>query len=131
MSTPGGPERRPVHGQHRQEAGGQARSPRPAPSPAAGKPRRAARRQGGGKGPASRSPPVKVSQGRNWGPIAGRRRRSSLVAVGIIGYGAFAVVQGLPSSWEERAADIDGIVDFRDSKDPELARRGHAQGRAR
>ena len=72
----------------------------------------------GGKKPGRRPvTPVKVSQGRSWGSI------SLFVAVGvitaaIIGYGAYAVYQN-GRSWEDRAAAIDGIVNFRKS-DPSV-----------
>ncbi|MEV7226728.1 MULTISPECIES: DUF3105 domain-containing protein [Polymorphospora] len=72
--------------------------------------------KGGGKG---RKPiaPVKVSQGRAWGPIA-MFVAVGVLAAGIIGYGAFAAFQG-SKPWEDRAADISGITNFRET-DPEL-----------
>ncbi|PZF88882.1 DUF3105 domain-containing protein [Micromonospora deserti] len=107
ISTPGGPERRPtVVSTGKKPAAG-----RPAAGAKAGSGKPTGPRPGaGGKG---RKPvtPVKVSQGRAWGPIA------LFVAVGvlaasIIGYGAWASFQG-SKPWEERAAEIDGIVNFR------------------
>src|SRR4051794_30169803 len=56
----------------------------------------------GGKG---RKPvtPVRVSQGRNWGPIA-LFAAVGLLAAGIIGYGAWYAIKGA-QSWEDQAAD--------------------------
>lgn len=91
--------------------------------PGAGKPK------AGGKG---RKPvtPVKVAQSRSWGPIA------LFVAVGvlaaaIIGYGAWAVYQGA-RSWEDRASDIQGLVNYRESNPAAVAplpgKESHAWG---
>ncbi|MCX4470283.1 DUF3105 domain-containing protein [Micromonospora sp. NBC_01655] len=127
ISTPGGPERRPtvVTTGKKPAAGrptpgakaGDGKSTGAGPRPAAG---------GKGKGPRKPIAPVKVSQGRSWGPIA------LFVAVGvlaasIIGYGAWAAFQG-SKPWEKRAAGIDGVVDYRE-KEPELVKGGnHQQG---
>ncbi|MGN9911721.1 DUF3105 domain-containing protein [Phytohabitans sp. LJ34] len=82
---------------------------------------------GGGKGPRKPITPVKVSQGRSWGPIA-LFVAVGLLAVAIVGYGAYAAFQG-SRSWEDRAADIDGIVNYRE-KDPAMAQGGqHVQGK--
>ncbi|MFC0005969.1 DUF3105 domain-containing protein [Micromonospora siamensis] len=124
ISTPGGPERRPtvVSTGKKPAAGRPAAADRTA-RPGAGK---GTPRQGsGGKG---RKPvtPVKVSQGRSWGPI-GVIAAVCLLAIGIIGYGVYASVQG-SKPWEKRAADIDGVVDYR-AKDKELVKGGnHQQG---
>ncbi|GAA4674901.1 hypothetical protein Prum_030330 [Phytohabitans rumicis] len=81
----------------------------------------------GGKGPRKPIAPIKVSQGRSWGPIA------LMVAVGvlaasIIGYGAYAAFQG-SRSWEDRANSISGIVNYRE-KDPKLTEPAqHQQGK--
>ncbi|MFG3711251.1 DUF3105 domain-containing protein [Micromonospora sp. NPDC047730] len=77
----------------------------------------------GGKG---RKPvtPVKVSQGRSWGPIA-LFVAVGVLAVSIIGYGAWASFQG-SKPWEDRAADIQGIVNFRE-KDKDLVAGGNHQ----
>ncbi|GAA1814053.1 DUF3105 domain-containing protein [Planosporangium flavigriseum] len=67
---------------------------------------------GGGKG---RKPitPVKVSQGRNWGPIV-TFAVVGAIALGIIGFGGYQVyVNGM--TWEDRAAKISGITNFRKS----------------
>lgn len=76
---------------------------------------------GGGKGPRKPVTPVKVSQGRNWGPIA-LITAVVLLAVGIISYTAWVAFQG-SRTWEERAADISGIVNFRKTN-PELVKGG-------
>ncbi|MEQ4301268.1 DUF3105 domain-containing protein [Plantactinospora sp. B6F1] len=75
----------------------------------------AGRNGGGGKKPQQRRPvaPVKVSQGRSWGSIS-LFVLVGVVAAGIIGYGAYAVVQN-GKKWEDKAAAIDGIVNFRES----------------
>jgi hypothetical protein len=79
----------------------------------------------GGKGGKGRKPitPVKVAGGRPWGPIlvAGA---VVLVAVGIIGWGVIAAVQSdkeIATPWEERAAAIAGIVNYRETN-PDLVK---------
>ncbi|MDG4764208.1 DUF3105 domain-containing protein [Solwaraspora sp. WMMD406] len=67
----------------------------------------------GGKGPRKPVKPVKVTQERNWGPIA-LMVAVGVLATGIIGYGAYAVSQGA-RSWQDRAADIEGLVNYRES----------------
>jgi hypothetical protein len=84
--------------------------------PAGGRPAGAS---GGGKGPRKPVTPVKVSQGRSWGPIA-LFVAVGLIAVGIVGYGAWAVYNGA-KPWNERAAGIKGITDFRTSN-PDLVK---------
>ncbi|AGZ45754.1 hypothetical protein AFR_37500 [Actinoplanes friuliensis DSM 7358] len=81
--------------------------------------------QGKGKG---RKPvtPVKVSGGRNWGPIA-VAGVVVLIAVGIIGYGVFASVKGT-QPWQDRAAGIEGIVNYREKKDPAIDSQEHKEG---
>lgn len=73
--------------------------------------------KGGGKG---RKPvtPVKVSGGRNWGPIA-VAGAVALVALAIIGVGVFYTVRDKSTSWEQAAADIEGISNYRKS-DPKM-----------
>ncbi|MGX6605694.1 DUF3105 domain-containing protein [Micromonosporaceae bacterium Da 78-11] len=80
---------------------------------------------GGGKG---RKPitPVKVGGGRNWGPIA-VAGVVVLIAIGIIGYGVFATAKG-SRSWDDRAADIDGIVNYRAQKNAAIDARDHKDG---
>jgi hypothetical protein len=124
MSTPG-PERIPTSvkvdktsGQGKPPAGGT----RPGAKGGSG---------GGGKGPGAkkggkgRKPitPVKAAGGTNWGPLA-VAGVVVLVAVGIIGFGVFyAVQQNAETStpWEERAAAISDIVNYRES-DPEMVK---------
>ncbi|MFD0820093.1 DUF3105 domain-containing protein, partial [Micromonospora zhanjiangensis] len=81
---------------------------------------------GGGKGPRKPITPVKVKQGRAWGPMA------LFVAVGvlaaaIVGYGAYAVIQG-NKSWEDKAADIPGIQNIRKSDPDSLKYEKHKSG---
>lgn len=118
ISTPDG-------NQHRSPVVSSAKQPAAAARPAAGgKPgnRPASGKTGGrpgGKGRRKPIAPVKVNQGRPWGPIA-LFAAVGLLAVGIIGYGAYAVSQGA-KSWEEAAADIPGIANIREA-DPESLR---------
>ncbi|MGK5678968.1 DUF3105 domain-containing protein [Actinoplanes sp. URMC 104] len=126
MSTPG-PERVPssvkvgkTSGQGKPPAGGATKKPGakgPAGKGPAGK--------GGGKG---RKPvtPVKAAGGRNWGPIA-VAGVVVLIAVGIIGYGVFAAAKG-SRSWEEKVADIKGVVNYRAQKNAAIDARDHKQG---
>lgn len=80
-----------------------------------------------GKGAARRPvTPVKVGRDRPWGPIA-MIGAVALLAVGIIGYGAWAVYQGA-RSWEDRAASIEGIVNYRDSDPKMLEYESHTPG---
>ncbi|MBF9133663.1 DUF3105 domain-containing protein [Plantactinospora sp. S1510] len=74
---------------------------------------------GGGKKPQQRRPvaPVRVSQGRSWGSI-GLFVAVGVVTAAIIGYGAYAVIQN-GKSWEDKAAAIDGITNYRKT-DPSL-----------
>lgn len=73
---------------------------------------------GGGKKQQRRPvTPVRVSQGRSWGSI-GLFVAVGVVAVAIIGYGAYAVIQN-GKKWEDKAAAIDGIVNYRES-DPSV-----------
>ncbi|MEV4760873.1 DUF3105 domain-containing protein [Micromonospora sp. NPDC049559] len=74
---------------------------------------------GGGKGPRKPITPVKVTSGRPWGAI-GLVALVGVIAVGIIGYGAYAVIQGA-KSWEDKADGISGIVNYR-KKDPNLVK---------
>lgn len=131
MSTPG-PERVPSTVKV-DKTSGQGKPPTGAKKASAGKP--GGTRPGGAKGGPKgkgRKPvtPVKVAGGRNWGPIvvAGV---VVLIAAGIIGYGVYAAAKssneaGTP--WEERAAGIDGIVNYRDDKDATLLARNHKAG---
>jgi hypothetical protein len=120
ISTPGGaPERVPSTVSTSKKPGA-GKPPAGGAKPAGARP--AGNRPGGaGKGPKGRKPvaPVKVSGGRNWGPIA-VVGVVILIAVGIIGYGAWASSKG-PKTWEDRAAEISGVQNFRKS-DPDLVK---------
>ncbi|HYN94435.1 MAG TPA: DUF3105 domain-containing protein [Pilimelia sp.] len=102
------------------KAGGTAKGGRPGARPAGGG-------GGGGKGPRKPVKPVKVSTGRSWGPIA-LFAAVGLLAVGIIGYGGWAVYQGA-RSWQDRAADIDGVVNYRETKPDLMAAGKHQAGK--
>ena len=109
MSTPG-PERVPSTVKV-DKTSGQGKPPAAKSGGAKPGSRPGARPQGkGGKG---RKPtaPVTVKGSRNWGPIA-VAGVVVLIAVGIIGYGVFASIKGT-ESWEDRAAGIEGIVNYR------------------
>jgi len=82
-------------------------------------------RPGGGKG---RKPvaAVKVNGGRNWAPFA-VAGVVVLLAVGIIGYGVFATVKG-NDPWDQRAAAIAGVVDYRAQKNAAIDDRTHKDG---
>ncbi|MEH0938831.1 DUF3105 domain-containing protein [Micromonospora psammae] len=114
ISTPGGPERRPtvVSTGKKPAAGRPASGAKPGGGKSTGTPRPTS----GGKGPRKPVTPVKVSSGRAWGPIA-LFVAVGVLAVAIIGYGSYAAFKG-SRSWEDRAADISGIVNYRE-KDPE------------
>ncbi|MFI5494610.1 DUF3105 domain-containing protein [Actinoplanes sp. NPDC051859] len=121
MSTPG-PERVPSTVKV-DKTSGQGKPPAAGNKPGGSRP--ANKGKGGGKG---RPPvkPVKVSGGRNWGPIA-VAGVVVLIAVGIIGYGVYASVKG-GRSWEDRAADIEGIVNYREQKNPAIDSQEHKDG---
>jgi uncharacterized protein DUF3105 len=125
MSTPG-PERVPStvrvdkkSGQGKPPAG---KSSRPASRPSGKTPPRKAP-AGKGRKPIK---PVKVSGGRSWGPIA-VVAVVVLIAAGIIGYGVYASMKG-SEPWNERAADIKGIVNYRAQKNPQIDARDHKKG---
>ncbi len=133
MSTPG-PERVPSTVKVGKTSG-QGKPPAAKSGAAKAKPGAA---RTGGKGPAGkgggkgRKPitPVKVAGGRNWGPImvAGV---VVLLAVGIIGYGVWAAARSsneASTPWAERAAGIEGIVNYRDNPDKSITSRVHKQG---
>ncbi len=131
MSTPG-PERVPSTVKVDKTTG---QGKPPAGKPAGGRPggaNRPAGKGGKGGGKKGRKPitPVKAAGGTNWGPIA-VAGVVVLVAVGIIGWGVFASVKsdketGTP--WEDRAAAIQGIVNYRDNEDKSLTARDHKTG---
>jgi Protein of unknown function (DUF3105) len=128
MSTPG-PERVPSTVRVDKKSGqgkppAKAASSKPASSkPGGSRPGGAPKGAKGGRKPIK---PVKVGGGRNWGPIvvAGV---VVLIAVGIIGYGIFATVKG-NASWQDKAAAIKGIVNYRTQKNPQIDARTHKDG---
>ncbi|MEV0153222.1 DUF3105 domain-containing protein [Micromonospora sp. NPDC050686] len=126
ISTPGGPQRRPtVVSTGKKPAGGRPAAADKTAGGKAGAGKGAPRQSSGGKG---RKPitPVKVSQGRSWGPIA-LFAAVGVLTVAIIGFAAFSAFQG-SKPWEKRAADISGVTDYRE-KDPELVKGSqHQQG---
>ena len=126
MSTPG-PERVPstvkvgkTSGQGKPPAGAKGSS-----KPGAKKAAPGGKGTPGGKG---RKPitPVKVASGTNWGPII-IGGVVGVVVLAILGYAVFAVVRG-SRSWEDKAADIKGIVNYRAQKNPALDSRNHKDG---
>lgn len=123
MSTPG-PERVPstvkvdkTSGQGKPPAGGAKPGGKP------GAPRPGTKGKGGKGKPIQ---PVKVSGGRNWGPIA-VAGAVVLIAAGIIAYAVIATVKG-SRNWEDRAADIEGIVNYREQKNPAIDSQEHKDG---
>ena len=91
--------------------------------PSSSRPATAAGGKGGGRRPIA---PVKVNQGRNWGPIA-LSAAVGLAALLIIGFGAYQVYQN-GRSWHDRANGISGLVDYK-KKDKSLSKAGqHAWG---
>jgi hypothetical protein len=81
--------------------------------------------KGGRKG---RKPiaPVKVGKDRNWGPIA-MFVAVGLIAAGIIGYAFWAQRDAQSLEWPERAAAIDGLVNYRE-ENPDMLTRDHQAG---
>jgi len=125
MSTPG-PERVPSTVKAGKTTGqGKPPSGAKKTGPAAKKTTPAKKAAAGGKG---RKPitPVKVGGGRPWGPII-VIGVVALVALGIIGFGVFSVVQG-SRSWEDKVADIKGVVNYRAQKNPQIDDRSHKDG---
>lgn len=71
----------------------------------------ASKSAGGGKRPGGfKVEPVRVNQKRSWGPIALWSAVGAVVAL-IIGYAAYAVYNN-GITWQDRAGDITGIVNF-------------------
>jgi hypothetical protein len=127
MSTPG-PERVPstvkvgkTSGQGKPPEDKPAKKATPAKKAGAG----AKKATPGGKG---RKPvtPVKVNSGRSWGPIALISLVGAL-ALAIIGFGTYAVVRG-SRGWEDKVADIKGVVNYRAQHNPQLDSREHKDG---
>lgn len=134
MSTPGGaPERTPSTvstdkkpGAGKPPAGGAKAAAAKAGTKPTGRP--GAARPGAGKGGKGKKPiaAVKATGGRNWGPI-GVIAAVLLIAGGIIGYATYASIKG-PKSFADRAADIAGLVNYRDNADKTISARGHKAG---
>ncbi|ROP32300.1 uncharacterized protein DUF3105 [Couchioplanes caeruleus] len=125
MSTPG-PERVPSTVKV-DKTSGQGKPPAGGAKPGGAK--SGGTKPGGGKGKGAKGKPitpVKVSGGRNWGPIA-VAAVVVLIAAGIIGYGVFASIKG-GGSWEDRAAEIEGIVNYREQKNPAIDSQEHKDG---
>ncbi|QSB15835.1 DUF3105 domain-containing protein [Natronosporangium hydrolyticum] len=87
-----------------------------------------------GKGGAARKgrkpiAPVKVSKERNWGPIA-MFAVVGLLAAGIIGYAFWAQWDSRALPWQEQAAEIEGLIDYRAEDDSVMgeAQRAHQSG---
>jgi hypothetical protein len=122
MSTPG-PERVPSS----VKVGKTSGQGKP-PTGAAKKTSPAAKKTGGGAKKSGRKPvtPVKVSGSRSWGPIA---LISGVVAffLVVVGVGVFYVVQG-SRSWEDKVADISGVVNYRAQKNAAIDARDHKDG---
>jgi hypothetical protein len=104
------------------KAGAKA-APKTAPSKAVAKAAASSRpaAKGGGRRTIT---PVKVSQGRNWGPIA-MFAAVILVAVGIVGFGAWRVYESALTV-SDRVGQIDGAHNFRKSN-PDLVRAAQHQ----
>jgi len=84
--------------------------------------------RGGGKG---RKPvaPVRVGKDRNWGPML-MFVAVGVVAAAIIGYAFWAQRSNEVQEWQERAAAIEGIIDYRTDRPEVLSRewRAHVSG---
>jgi len=121
MSTPGD-VRRPSTKKAANPSAGAGKKPGAAGKGAPNRP------AGGGKG---RRPvtPVKVSQGRNWGPIA-LYSTTGLIAVGIIVFATIYLLNNKPDTrpWKQRAADIPGIVDLTKTEPDLLKPAQHVNG---
>lgn len=79
----------------------------------------------GGKKGGKPAAPVKVGKDRNWGPIA-VFVAVGVVAAGIVAWAAVALLQQEDRPFQERAAAIEGVQNFRESG-PELTR-SHRSG---
>ncbi|MEU3454503.1 DUF3105 domain-containing protein [Micromonospora sp. NPDC006766] len=125
ISTPGGPERRPtVVSTGKKPAAGRPAADKPADGKAESA--KGPRPNAGGKG---RKPiaPVKVSQGRPWGPIA-LFVAVGVLAAGIIGVGVYYAFQG-SQPWQKRADAIKGIVNYRKTDPESLKQAAHEPGK--
>jgi hypothetical protein len=82
-------------------------------------------KKAGSGGPRRPITPVKVNQSRPWGAIA-LFSAVGLIAVGIVGFGGYQVYQN-GQSWEDRAAKVQGIANYRKS-DPKALTSDHVTG---
>lgn len=129
MSTPG-PDRVPSSVKVSKTTGQGKPPAAKKTSPAAKKTSPAAKKAAaGGKG---RRPvtPVKVNSGRNWGPIL-VIGAVAVIALGIIGYGVYAVAKNnkeTSTPWAERIMKVSGVVNYT-TKYADLQKTAqHAQG---
>jgi len=125
MSTPG-PERVPSS----VKVGKTTGQGKPPTSPAkktvaAAKKAGPAKKAGGGKGKKPVTP-VTVRGSRSMGPIL-VIGGVALVALLIIGFGVYSVVQG-SRSWEDKVAEIKGVVNYRAQKNAQIDDRTHKDG---
>jgi hypothetical protein len=82
---------------------------------------------GGGSGKRPPLTPVKVSKGRNWGPII-LFTIVGVIAAGIVGFGVYEVHQN-SLTWQQKADGIPGIVDYRKTEADLLKPAQHAYGK--
>ena len=131
MSTPG-PERVPSTVRVDKKSG-QGKPPAGKSTPRSGGSRPAGGKPGSGKptGPKGRKPikPVKVSGGRSWGPIA-VIAAVVLAAVVLIGGPVYFVFRDNQAKgpWQDKAAGIKGIVNYRAQHNPQIDARDHKDG---
>jgi len=125
MSTPG-PERVPSSVKVGKTSG-QGKPPTgPAKKTAAAKKTSpAAKKAGGGKGKKPVTP-VTVKGSRSMGPII-VIGAVALIALLIVGFAVWGVVQG-SRNWEDKVADIKGVVNYRAQKNPQIDDRTHKDG---
>lgn len=69
---------------------------------------------------------MKVGKDRNWGVIA-TFTAVGVIAAGLIGYAFWAQRDSAGVSWEEEAAAIEGIVNYRETN-PDMLSNGHVAG---
>jgi hypothetical protein len=69
---------------------------------------------------------MKATRSRNWGPIL-MFSAVGLVAALILGFGFFLMQQRDDRPWQERAADIEGLVNYRQDR-PEILTNQHFTG---
>jgi len=84
-----------------------------------------AKKAGGGKGKKPVTP-VTVKGSRSMGPII-VIGAVALIALAIVGFGVYSVVQG-SRNWEDKVADIKGVVNYRAQKNPQIDDRSHKDG---